>query len=93
MDNATRPEADIDLYVSTNPALMNLDPVVISNADKSLGRGGMEFVYYTNSAPGKVYYVGVYSEDQEASEYGFIPIFTDIPFSQPGRTAARSSTA
>jgi len=80
--NATRPEADIDLYVSSNPGLMNLDPVVISNADKSVGRGGIEFVYYTNSAPGKVYYVGVYSEDQEASEYGFIPIFTDIPFSQ-----------
>ena len=25
-DNATRPEADIDLYVSSNPALTNLDP-------------------------------------------------------------------
>jgi subtilisin-like proprotein convertase family protein len=82
--NATRPEADIDLYVSSNPGLTNLDPVVIANADKSVGRGGTEFVYYTNSAPGKVYYIGVYSEDQEASEYGFIPIFTDIPFSQPG---------
>ncbi len=44
----------------------------------------MEFVAYSNSAPGKVYYVGVYSEDQEASEYGFIPIFTDIPFNQQG---------
>ena len=80
--DATRPEADIDLYVSSNPGLMNLDPVVISNADKSVGRGGTEFVYYTNSAPGKVYYVGVYSEDQQAAEYGFMPIFTDIPFSQ-----------
>jgi subtilisin-like proprotein convertase family protein len=82
--NATRPEADIDLYVSTNSALTNLDLVVISSADKSVGRGGIEFVYYTNSAPGKVYYIGVYSEDQEASEYGFFPIFTDIPFSQKG---------
>jgi subtilisin-like proprotein convertase family protein len=82
--NATRPEADIDLYVSTDPTLTNLNPVAIANADKSLGRGGTEFVYYTNSAPGKVYYVGVYSEDQEASEYGFISIFTDIPFSQQG---------
>jgi subtilisin-like proprotein convertase family protein len=82
--NATRPEADIDLYVSADPGLTNLDPAVIFNADKSVGRGGTEFVAYSNSAPGKVYYVGVYSEDQEASEYGFIPIFTDIPFSQPG---------
>src|ERR1035437_4873182 len=80
--NATRPEADIDLYVSRDATLMNLNPVAISNADKSVGRGGIEFVYYTDSAPGDVYYVGVYSEDQEASEYGFIPIFTDIPFSQ-----------
>jgi len=92
--NATRPEADIDLYVAgpNDPnasALTNLDPNVIANCvnglngdGASLGRGGTEFVYYTNSAPGDVYYVGVYSEDQEASEYGFIPIFTDIPFSQ-----------
>jgi subtilisin-like proprotein convertase family protein len=80
--NATRPEADIDLYVSTDPTLINLNPIAISNADKSVGRGGTEFVYYTDSAPGKVYYVGVYSEDQQAAEYGFIPIFTDIPFSQ-----------
>ncbi|MGA3143257.1 MAG: S8 family serine peptidase [Verrucomicrobiota bacterium] len=81
-EDATRPEADIDLYVSSDPTLMNLNPVAISNADKSVGRGGTEFVYYTNSAQGKVYYVGVYSEDQQAAEFGFMPIFTDIPFSQ-----------
>ena len=75
---------------------MNLYPDVISNADKSVGRGGVEFVYYTNSVSvGKnpsapsVYYVGVYSEDQEASEYGFIPIFTDIPFNQPGQNGSQ----
>jgi hypothetical protein len=72
--NVTRPEADIDLYVSSDPTLTNLNPVAISNADKSVGRGGTEFVYYTDSAPGKVYYVGVYSEDQQAAEYGFIPL-------------------
>ncbi|HTY87248.1 MAG TPA: S8 family serine peptidase [Candidatus Acidoferrum sp.] len=97
--NSTRPEADIDLYVSTDPGLTNLDPAVIANCvhgaqagstaggvfnSSSLGRGGTEFVADNNSKPGQVYYVGVYAEDQEASEYGFIPIFTDVPFSTPG---------
>ena len=101
--NATRPSADIDLYVAgpNDPnasGLTNLDPTVISNClagangdAASLSRGGTEFVVYTNSVstaanPGapSVYYIGVYSEDREAAEYGFIPIFTDIPFSQPG---------
>jgi subtilisin-like proprotein convertase family protein len=102
--NVTRPEADIDLYVSSDPTLTNLNPVAISNCvhgtqiglsaagvfnGASLSRGGTEFVVDINSVsvakkPGapSVYYVGVYSEDQQAAQYGFIPIFTDIPFSQ-----------
>ncbi|MGD1089501.1 MAG: proprotein convertase P-domain-containing protein, partial [Verrucomicrobiota bacterium] len=83
--DATQPEADIDLYVSTNSALTNLDPNVISNAvvngTVSLGRGGTEFVVDTNSQPGEVYYVGVKSETQEASEYAFFGVFTPTPFS------------
>jgi subtilisin-like proprotein convertase family protein len=92
--NATRPEADIDLYVSTDPSLTNLNPVAISNclagvknSGCSLSQGGTEFVYYTNSvsqsAGGSpsVYYVGVKSEDRMASEYAFLAVFTDIPFS------------
>ncbi|MGH8022762.1 MAG: proprotein convertase P-domain-containing protein, partial [Limisphaerales bacterium] len=82
--NATRAEADIDLYVSTNAALTNLDPVVLSNADKSIGRGGTEFVAYTNSTPGEVYYIGIKSEDHKAAEFGFLPIFSEKPFSQIG---------
>ena len=31
-DNATRPQADIDLYVSTSPGLTNLDPAVLLGA-------------------------------------------------------------
>jgi subtilisin-like proprotein convertase family protein len=88
--NATRPEADIDLYVSTNSALTNLDPTVISGADKSVGRGGTEFVAYNNSTMNQVYYIGVYSEDQEASEYGFIPIFSQQPFSQMNPNGSQS---
>jgi len=86
--NATRPEADIDLYVTQDPSLTNLNPVAVSNclagannSRASLGQGGTEFAFYTNSAPGQIYYVGVKSEDQMASEYAFLPVFTDIPFS------------
>jgi choice-of-anchor C domain-containing protein len=87
--NATRTEADIDLYVTQDSSLTNLSPVTISNclfavgnSGASLGQGGTEFVFFTNSAPGQVYYVGVKSEDRMGSEYAFMPIFTDIPFSQ-----------
>ena len=87
--NATRPEADIDLYVTTDPTLLNLNPVAVSNclagaanSRCSLGQGGTEFVYYTNSTPGEVYYVGVKSEDQMASEYAYLSVFTSTPFSQ-----------
>ncbi len=87
--NATRPQADIDLYVTTDPGLTNLSPVTLSNclagvnnSGVSLTRGGTEAVVFTNSHPGEVYYVGVISEDQMASEYSFIPIFTSTPFSQ-----------
>ena len=95
--NATRPEADIDLYVTTDPTLTNLNPVAISNCltggqvgasvngvfnGASLGRGGTEYVVDNGgSTPGQVYYIGVKSEDQMASEYDFIPIFSNIPFS------------
>ncbi len=63
VDNATR-DADIDLYVTTDPGLTNLDPNVISNcvlgtqigapvgpnfAGASLMRGTTEFVVDTNS--------------------------------------------
>jgi subtilisin-like proprotein convertase family protein len=98
--NSTRVEADIDLYVSTDPTLLVLNPTVISNClnggqinmsspagvngvfyGSSLTRGGAEFVVDSNSTPGQVYYVGVKSEDQMASEYSFVPIFTSVPFS------------
>ncbi|HXI69856.1 MAG TPA: S8 family serine peptidase [Verrucomicrobiae bacterium] len=87
-DNVTQPEADIDLYVADphNPnipnasTLTNLDPTVISAADKSLTRGGVESITYSNSALGDVYYIGVKSEAQEGSEFAFIPIFSATPF-------------
>lgn len=75
-------DGDIDLYVSTNPALTNLDPVVIAAADKSTSRGGTEVVFYTNAPMDRVYYIGVKSEDQMAAEYGFIGLSSQVPFSQ-----------
>ena len=81
-DNSTRPGADIDMYVSTNSALTNLDMLAVSNADKSISRDGTEFVAYTNSTPGLVYYVAIKSEDHMAGEYGFFPIFSEQPFSE-----------
>ena len=78
---ATRREADIDLYVTTNSALTNLDSAAIAGADKSLSRGGTEILVYTNSSQGIVYYVGVKSEDQEAAEYIFFGVFSQNPFS------------
>ena len=80
-NNATRVEADIDLYVTTNATLLLLDPAAVADASKSLGRGGTEAVVLTKSSPGTVYYVGVKSEDQMAAQFGFFGTFSDQPFS------------
>ena len=92
--DAVRPEADIDLYVSSEPGLTNLDPVVISNClngvqvsgagfndAAAVGPGGTEFVAYTNSLYGQVYYLGIKSEDHLGAEYGLLPVFSQNPFS------------
>jgi subtilisin-like proprotein convertase family protein len=84
---ATRPEADIDLYVARGSGawgLTNLDPVVIAGATKSLSRGGTETIVFSNALPNEVFYVGVKAEDQEAAEYAFAALFSQFPFSQMG---------
>jgi subtilisin-like proprotein convertase family protein len=78
-ENATRFEADIDLYVTTDGDITNLDAVAIAGAQKSLGRGGTETVVLSNAVPG-VYYIGVKSEDQEGAEFGFLGVFSLNPF-------------
>ena len=95
--NATTPEADIDIFATTDSSVTNLNPVAISNCvngaqvgetvgavfnSASLGRGGTEFIVDTNSAPGEVYYIGVQSERQVASEFDFLSVFSAAPFSQ-----------
>ncbi len=78
--NATREEADIDMYVSTNPKLLDLDPAALAAADHSRGRSGTEVVAFSNAVPKGVYYVGIKSEDQMASEFGFVGVFSLLPF-------------
>ena len=74
-------EADIDLYVSRDPALLALDPAALAAAFKSTSQGATELVFFTNSpVNGEVYYVGVKSEDHQAAEYGFVGLSTDQPF-------------
>ena len=92
-DEATRPQADIDLYVTTDSNLMILSPLTVSNCltgvpspnsafnGVSLTRGGTQYVVDTNSTAGEVYYIGVKSEDQMGSEYDFMPVFSSSPFS------------
>jgi len=74
-------EADVDLYVSQDPGLTNLEPAVIAAADKSLGRGGTETILYPNANPG-VYYIGVKSESQTGAEFGLAAVFSAQPFAQ-----------
>jgi len=75
--------ADLDIYVSTNPGLTNLDPAVfaaMTSNDMSVGRSGTETVIYTNSTKNEVYYIGVKSEDQQAADFGFYAIAQQEPF-------------
>ena len=75
-------EADIDLYVSTNPALTNLNPAALAGAMKSLQRGGTEQLTTNNSRRGDVYYIGVKAEDQQASDFNLFAVATDEPFNE-----------
>ncbi len=74
-------EADIDLYVSTDPALTNLDAAVIASSLKSTNRGGTEMIVLTNASAGP-FYVGIKSEDQRGAEFGFFGVASELPFSQ-----------
>src|SRR5439155_8996611 len=79
-------EPDIDLYVSADPALTNLNPGVIASAFtfKSLNRGGTESVVFTNApvGPDKIFYIGVKSEDQQAAEFGIVGFSSNEPFAR-----------
>src|SRR5260370_1346271 len=78
--NATRIEADIEMYVSRDRGLTNLEPAALAAADKSLTRGGTEFIVYSNAPSERTYYVGIKADDQQAAEFGFLGIFSELPF-------------
>ena len=85
VDNSTRSEADIDLFVApptipNNYALTNLDPAVLAAADKATGRGGTETLVYSNAVANGVYYIGVKCEDQMAAQYVLMGVFSRYPF-------------
>ena len=80
--NATRPEADIDLYVSFDPTLTNLNPAAIAGANKSVGRTGTEKVLFTNQQTAGPYYIGVRSQDQQGAQFNLVGVATDQPFNQ-----------
>ncbi|MFO1501831.1 MAG: S8 family serine peptidase [Verrucomicrobiota bacterium] len=74
--------ADIDLYVSRDPSLVDLNPAAVNAAFKSVTRFGTELVVFTNAALDEVFYIGVKSEDQQSGEYGLIALSTDTPFDE-----------
>ncbi len=78
--NATRVEADVDLYVSLSNGLLQLDPIAVSNADKAIGRDGSAVLVISN-AQQTFYYIGVKAEDQMAAEYTIQVLFSLLPFS------------
>jgi len=74
-------DGDLDLYVSLDPGLTNLNRASVAAAFKSTLRGGTEYVAFTNSpVNGEIYYVGVKSEDQQAVEYTFVAVSSVRPF-------------
>lgn len=75
-------EADIDLYVSRDSNLTNLEPAVLDAAFRSTERGGSEYVTFEDAKVGKdeVFYIGVKSEDQMAAEFGLVGLSSSSPF-------------
>lgn len=86
LNNATRVQADIDLYVSTDPGMLDLSPAALAAANISRSRGGTEQVVLSNSVAGRIYYIGVKSEDQMAAEYSFFGVFSLNPFGDTNGT-------
>jgi len=89
------PGGDIDLYVSQDSNLTNLDAGALTAADKSLGRGGWETLVFSNAVPA-VYYIGVKCESAGGAQYTVMAAFSDTPFAETdasGNTVLRGIPA
>lgn len=75
--------ADIELYVTRDPSLTNLNPVAIANSRRSVSRSGRESVVFTgaDAPPKAIFYAGVKSEDQQSANFGFFAVSSSAPFS------------
>jgi subtilisin-like proprotein convertase family protein len=78
--NATRLEADIDIYVSRDARITNLFPAALGGALKGVTRSGSETILLSNATRGN-YYIAVKAEDQRAAEYSLAAIVSELPFS------------
>src|SRR5438477_4779943 len=75
-------DADIDVFVSTVPAIPDLDVRAIAGLLRGVKREGTETILITNAQNTPIYYVGVKSEDQQSADYSLYALATDTPFSQ-----------
>lgn len=92
LSRARLDQADVDLYVSTDPTLHALDPFVLEecirqgqfSSDNQNGasrtRTGSELVVFNDSQINQTYFVAVRAEDQSAGEYILGFISQDKPF-------------
>ena len=72
---------DLDLYMSTDPGLTNLQASALASAYRSTQQGFEERIEITNApANGEVYYIGVKAEDQQAGEFELVVRSSDQPF-------------
>ncbi|MCS1409873.1 MAG: Major intracellular serine protease [Verrucomicrobia subdivision 3 bacterium] len=77
-------EADVDLYVSRDSKLLDLDDTAIDEAFQSTEAGGSEVILLENQPLGDdvVYYVGVKSEDHQGGQYALVGISQEEPFDE-----------
>ena len=72
---------DLDLYMSTDPGLTNLQADVLASAYRSTLQGSDERIEITNApANGEIYYIAVKAEDQQAGEFELVVRSSDRPF-------------